>query len=301
MKKIKGFTLIELIVVMAIFMVILAAAMQFMPVVEKIMTFSDVQHDGSAAVTNISTFLENELSPVEYIDLYDSDQDAQSAALEFATKYYEGVLVSGSTKDTHTYASGTVHVLKIDNTNGGRISRFNYNCTFAPGAVTATPIDAENSVLNEAFYDNAEYKVVIGAFSDADITNGGAGSTYEELAANMSAKKTQFTILGEVTRGSSSHPKVYNYNSTASLSMVNIIARGGGGVPTYYVIKNDPTDLSNKSIVSITDASLAQRAAIGGTEARRDGTLDQATRLFYSGGSTDHYTFVYSYGSEINT
>ena len=58
MKRVKGFTLIELIVVLAIFSVIMFGAMSLMTPASKIMTNTENMENGSAAVSSISKYLE---------------------------------------------------------------------------------------------------------------------------------------------------------------------------------------------------------------------------------------------------
>lgn len=313
-KNVKGFTLIELIVVMAIFGIILASAMSLLPGVMKIMLYSDAQDSGSAGVSDISAYLENELSSVEYLDVYNTIGDPGAEAQEFAKKYYEGVLKNGSTVDSATYGKGTIHVLEIDNTNGGRIMHYDYDiATFDPTSMAVALRGTPASPINEARYERTTYNIQLGTFDG--VAGSGTSSTpiipeqqtYEKLSKSLSVDNTTFTINCTMEKGSTTSPKLYSFSSTASLSLINIRARmlttNTPGVKTYFGIKENAS--GDKIIASITDNDPTT-----GSQKRSAGAVDCAYRLFYTAppaapasGTTPpvSYTFVYSYAPEIKT
>ena len=310
-RKVKGFTLIELIVVVAIFSLILAAAMGFLPGVMKIMMYTDAQDSGSAGVSEITSYLENELSSVEYLDVYNTIGNPDDAAEAFVEKYYEGVLKKGSTADSPQYGSGMIHVMEIDNVHGGRIKHYDYSVnTFKPNDYTVTQGTVINSAINEANYGRTTYNIQIGSFDSATAEGEMAvdQQTYEKLAQSLSVDNTTFTIDCRMEKGSTENPKVYNFSSTASMAMINIRARmltsNKPGVITYFGVKENTAGA--KVIASITDNNPAT-----GAQERDAGAVDCAYRLFYTTPATAAnpgdpdppvcYTFVYSYSPEINT
>ena len=94
--KVKGFTLAELIVVMAIFSLVLAAAWSLMGPVGKMMSLADVRESGSANINAIAKYLQVELSSTEYIMPinYIPADEGKAAVNRFVERYYEGVLKS---------------------------------------------------------------------------------------------------------------------------------------------------------------------------------------------------------------
>lgn len=312
--RLKGFTLIELIVVMAIFSIILAAAWSFLPIAMRVTNLADSRHDGDAAVNSISSYLKSELSSVEYLDVYNYDEPPEAAAKKFAQKYYEGVLRMDSTVDAPVYAEGQVHVMTIDNSSGGIISRYTYKTKdgvgFEPSGVYGDMkldfVSKVDSAINLAYYDDSTYHIGLGAFGtdaavDADA-NGipdvfEAGGDYEDFAANTSASNTQFTIVGTQNRNGT----VNTFTSTVSLSLVNILARGGDAVDYYYVVRYNKDHPDQNCIVSIGSAQPTGQAEFFG-HVRWNGALLNPVRLFFDPAKDrTKYTFVYSYSAEIDT
>ncbi len=324
-KLIKGFTLIELIVVMAIFMVIMVAAMALMQPVSKMMTLSEVRESGSAQVNSISKYLQTQFGSVEYIMTanFIPTDNGEAFVNEFVEKYYEGVLKSGAgtTPTANDYGKGKVHVMTIDNTKGGLISEWVYDVSFhlhdGSGYITGTPTYEEYAV-NKAYYDNTTYRIELGLQKGSDATT----VTMTDFMNSVNANNTSFSITAFMTRGVT-NPQVYSFTTTATTPLVNIFERkkadaGSGGTGCvkgkYYVVdeKMDTTttpptysasikdicaiNLSSKSV----DPTLAYSRMTGGLSTvepvwpRPDNTQPV-------NGPNSRYTFVYSFGSEMLT
>ncbi len=322
MKKtnIKGFTLIELIVVMAIFSIIMFGAMSLMKPVSKSMIQSEIYESGNAAVRSITNYLEGQLTPAEFLDVYNyklTDIDKDTIAQNFAQYYYEGVLRSGSGNGTPgttpMYANGKVHVMIINNTPNAEgkvnshIENYVYNVnTFKPGSVTVS-LDSSatiSSAINKAYYDNYRFEIKLGTYDDTTFTL--TPLAYETFAGNANAKNTAFTIRS--TTNKKVNNNVYSFLTNASMSLTNINGRSLGSL-NYYVIDDDPgadagiTSDNNRSIVQIAQGSIHTYDAGKSPLGRSSGSLTKSSRVFYksTGAALDSYTFVYSYGSEINT
>jgi len=259
--KVKGFTLIELIVVMAIFSIILAAAWSFLPIAMKITTLSSARHDGDAAVTAISQYLKSELSPVEYLDIYASKEDTDAVAAAYARNFYEGVLRSGSEIEEDgsdlsklKYADGQIHVLVIDNqigsTDNATVTRYTYNIHCDPNdfkcarAKDAHGNDLKEFFINKAYYDNAKFQIEMGNPSGSGL------QTFEEFkAANptivdedelhrqyvsqfMTADNLRFVIKSVQDRGDQTN----DYETASAINLVNIFSRATAVNPFYYVV-----------------------------------------------------------------
>jgi prepilin-type N-terminal cleavage/methylation domain-containing protein len=323
-KVLKGFTLIELIVVMAIFMVVMAAAMALVQPVSKTMTLADVRETGAAQVNSITRYLQNELGSVEYImpANYIPTDDGKAMVNKFVEEYYEGVLKAGAstTPGASDYGSGKVHVMTIDNVNGGKISEWIYDVTFKlnDGSsgytyITGTPQYKEYAI-NKAYYQNTTYRIEIGDTTTNAMTNFLTGAQSNEYT---------FTITSFVTRGIS-NPQTYKFTSTATTPLVNIVERrknSGSGSKCvkgkYYVVNETldtttPTPTMTRTIQDITDANISSKLAdstltysrqIGGL-ASVEPVLPQVDTDYTAhptSGPNSQYTFVYSFGNEMKT
>lgn len=313
-RNVKGFTLIELIVVLAIFGLILVGAMNLLPPVRKVMTYTEVHEEGNAVVDSITQYLEGSLSSAEYLDVYNtmpaSDADRVALVQGYAQTYYDGVLRGGSgTEDAAiNYASGRIHVMTIDNANGGKISEYVYSCDFGDNANKVAGICniselSGSEAVNKVAYQNYTHEIRLGTYDETTWLD---PSSYVSFASAVTAKNTCFSIKSSTTRNNGND--TYNFYNTASLSLMNIMQRSTTGVPNYFVI-NYPNsgagDTTTKAIVSVTAPHSSRKANTALTQAPYD-QIPSNTRVFYTeppAGSTalDNYTLIYSYGSEINT
>ncbi len=309
--KVKGFTLIELIVVMAIFGIIMFGAMNLIRPVTKMMVQSDVYEGGNAAVTSISNYLEGELSTAEYLIASNTIPSDNGVALveEFVKSYYEGVLKAGCTADAPQYGKGKVHVMTIDNTQNGKISNYIYEVSFALGAPNVTLRSTQEYAINKAYYDAYSFTIKAGLYED-NTFDPTQPDTYEQLIANLSTKETVFTIQASTERMNTT----YSFLSNATMSLVNIYNRNGKGVPGAYYVVNEEYDTTNaeltKKIVDITTPNLSKQGETYSdnngadhpfTVSRQYGSVLTGSKVQYVDGSTDGYCFVYSYGAEMDT
>ncbi|MDE6707538.1 MAG: type II secretion system GspH family protein [Oscillospiraceae bacterium] len=309
-KKLKGFTLIELIVVMAIFGIILVAAMQLMLPASKVMVQSEHYENQQAVVTNISNYLESVLTPAEFMDIYNGNRDPGTIAQSYAENYYEGVLRSGSDVNSPTFATGKIHVLELDNSGTNTILKnYVYDADFTTGSVSVAynPLETVDNAINNAYYDNYNLQIRVGAFDE---------NTWNDLLSqpdflsNVSASNTVFTIKSE-TR-SAVNGTVHTSYHTEFMALGNIFNNSTANL-NYYVIDEkaapppanplDPPDPNILSIVQIATPNItARKLDASMTNARWAGTLSDRTRSDYAvpTSAIENYYFVYSYGSDIS-
>lgn len=301
--KVKGFTLAELIVVMAIFGIVMFGALQLVRPVMKMMIQADVHEGGNAAVSSISGYIENELSGAEYlivknslpaVDPNTNVMDATSVR-EFVKTYYEGVLKAGCTATSPAYGKGKVHVMTIDNTQNGKISSYVYDVSFAPGAVP-TLASSQEYAVNKAYYDNFSFQLKPGAYStmnefdSATFTN---TTDMQDILMNLTAKETTFTIKATASRNRAD----YSFLSVSSMSLINLYNRKGGPVTGVYYVVDEREDTSDPNNI-VTEKYIADRGEQNLTVVPK---ILSGIKVDVTSTSNDGYTFIYSYGAEIDT
>ncbi len=124
-RKLKGFTLIELMIVLAIFAVILSLVMSFIDPVSKLMKTTSTRERTAAYVDNISEYIDNSLHYARFIRVYNGDfcDEDETARLNDDIKLAEKKAAELLVKDMLNDAvdeecqpiKGQVRVLKLIN------------------------------------------------------------------------------------------------------------------------------------------------------------------------------------------
>ena len=320
--KVKGFTLIELIVVMAIFTIILASAMQLLGPMSKLMTQAEVTENGSAYTSNIAAQLENEFGSVEHIDCYNTNTDMYDRVLKFAEYYYEGILRAGSTSAAPRYGTGTIHVLVINNSNAATfdgttqpaapslnapwrnavIEKYEYTADFTTGNVTVnfvTPSStADTEMINRAAYDDYNFEIKLGTYDESNweevpsMTDLGASATTAGLAFSIKAMTN--------SQKNGSYYDVYGNASTALVNVANHSMR-------YYGL-NEALDSGSSDPDAPHVFTIAPIRSVSNQEANADMTGSRKYNMLFdmrndfatTSNRIDNYMFIYSYGAEID-
>ena len=319
MRKFKGFTLIELIVVLATFSIIMFGALSLMTPVSKMMVQADVHEGASAAATNITRYLEQELSGAEYLYAGNgllTPEKREQYLKDYVTDYYEGVLKAGSTPESPNYAGGKIHLLMIDNTKDAKISRYTYEYEsfgITDNPTYKTPVEQVEYAVNKAYYDDYDFEIQVGSYDDLTafdnaVINGnflvsGEGKIYDSIA---------FTVK---TTANANHTD-YHFLTSTAFPLVNPANRSGVyPEKNYYVITqkkvtvDGTTEKIENSIIDIADADASsQKYASPDYELCRHKWNAKSVNIFpYSTSGVnpennkDGYWFIYSYGSEIKT
>lgn len=199
-RNLKGFTLVELIVVMAVFGIIMLGAMQFLDPVSRMMKGASLQEANSATVDNIKRYFEGTLryasavnihngdlseldaSGTSYVALSGTEEERQKKAVtNFVNAYFRDMA-----DNNNNPIKGEVHLMKIDNDNGGKIteSLFKFEAGYTyydwvadptdlvnggswsdpkivpPASVTMTSFD--QSVINDVYYKDYSIFATLG-------------------------------------------------------------------------------------------------------------------------------------------
>lgn len=187
-KNPKGFTLVELVVVMAVFGIIMLGAMQFLNPVNRMMKGASLQESNSATVDNIKRYFESTLRYASSVYVYNGDlketdlsgnpfviagteEARQTQAVRSFVDYY----FRDKADNNNNPIKGEVHLMKIDNDNGGKIteSLFNFEAGYTyydwntsnyevvpPASVTMTSFD--QSVINDVYYKDYSVFATLG-------------------------------------------------------------------------------------------------------------------------------------------
>lgn len=119
----KGFTLIELIIVMAIFSILLMAVISIAQPVSKIFKHADSSEKAYSYSNNIQIYLQNQLEYVDNLVIYTEDKlpcATNELARRFVDTYYKDVVTKSKTsssadKDATVYMNGKAYVLRLVN------------------------------------------------------------------------------------------------------------------------------------------------------------------------------------------
>ncbi len=134
----KGFTLIELIIVMAVFSILMVAVMSIISPLTKIVKRASLQQANNAAVDNIKRYMEGSIRYADCIEVYVGDfadfngnSITVPAGLDeetyVARTFIENHYMNRTNPGTEDPLTGKVRMLKIDNADNGRITEYEWD------------------------------------------------------------------------------------------------------------------------------------------------------------------------------
>lgn len=134
----KGFTLVELIIVMAVFSILMVAVMSIINPLSKIVKKASLQEANTAAVDNVKRYMEGTLRYSDCIEVYvgdlvDFNGNPLSAPVGLdketfaARNFIENHYMNRTNPGTEDPLTGKVRMLKVDNGNGGKITEYEWD------------------------------------------------------------------------------------------------------------------------------------------------------------------------------
>lgn len=313
----KGFTLVELVIVMAIMSILLVAVMSMTAPASRIFKRTSVGDNSYSIANNIENYLKRNLEYAENVWTFDS-RDAMAANIpaavrEFKHSYYQNVCMATSEGlDGHcAYVQGKIHVLHLSNETG-MIDHTVYTfLNSSTDVITAGSTETAVEAVNPAYFkgDNARYHIHY-AYGATELETVNAGGNVkrnsdtdpfyqlvterdgENVDGRMNHQALSIVVnKGTVNAGEFEGPAVL---TVAPLPFTNISVRNN--IPNRRMVQEDGKEGTN-------DFKIQGDATLGAQ-------YNQAANSFenFAGGGTplpvsssqDIY-FIYSYADEIKT
>ncbi len=324
-KNLKGFTLIELIVVMAIFSLLMAGALALVDPVEKInKTASDFEKT-NAYVDNIQDYLQDSLRYAENVWVYQgnmSDAELKDEAEDFRQKYYNETI---TTKDgSHVvYTKGNMRIITILNSDvsdgSGGIQNDSNGTPMCKGQIllnkfeyesdsSITNIGISETQLNPTFFTkDFDFAYLLGASqlvnSGSDNTakvetiSDGSGINFENFSMGIvTYDKAEYSKLSSPADGE--YPFTCQY-TVATIPLINIINRHNGGLPKEYYVYGKKDDGMGNMITDTSKIEFQQSISMNPSfPSLTSSKLDGNPRV--SGNINDNIYIIYSLTDEVN-
>lgn len=241
-KKLKGFTLIELIIVMAVFGILMVAVMSIMNPLSKIVKKASLQEANAAAVDNMKRYMEGSLRYSDCIEVFVGDlvdfdgntvADEDTAVLKFIENHYTNRTNPGSENPL----TGKVRMLKIDNADAGKVTEYEWD--FKSG-YTYVQFGYDGKKIQQQVVDSLGVPL-----TDAE-GNPLMEDIYGVEPAVLSNKKVDNSVINPVYYENYSFYFVPGYNNTQNVHDDALINSAG------FDTSQDSADTYYTSVVPIT-------------------------------------------------
>lgn len=274
-KVLKGFTLVELIIVMAVFSLLMLGAMSLVDPVSRIYKHSNDFEKTYSYVDNIQNYLQGTLQYADNVWVYQgsmTDDQIKDEVFEFKEAFYKDI-VSTNNGTTVKYSKCTIHVLTLLNSDlnvsatetypKGQILDRSITCISNDTKAAMGSLGDYTPQLNDTFFtEKYSYDYVLGASSlvrtgDSVMVNSLDPSNVESVAPGLNASSFSIGIVtydssqnkdgtNKVNNVSAVMPtsgSAYTYRtydpssqySVANIPLMNIINRKGAINNSYYV------------------------------------------------------------------
>lgn len=284
-KTLKGFTLVELIIVLAIFSVILALVMSFIDPVSDLMKKTSIRERTAAYSDNISEYIDNSLHYAKYLYVYQGGLFSHGNTTQAATPQQVAADIvrnnlDGAVDKTKTPIEGKVRIMKFDNTpdadgHVGQIYEavYNFECGNSANSVppTITEIPGQSDfkpVLNPEHFENYNYHYSIGYY-DFKAFSASPGSHDSWLVAKQD--KGGNDMANQIA--------IDNFP-------INIIAYGNSESDARYMVERDKGGGVKENVPAFKSPSHMSTVSMALINARNIGRSDVVD--YYSFNSTDN-------------
>lgn len=201
----KGFTLMELMVVMAIMSILLVAVMSMTTPASRIFKRTAVSDNVYSAADNITGYLQRTLEYADNVWIMDSSEpeskNLQKTAQAFKDCYYNNV-IKGTSETTWKYVGCKVHILHLSNKTG-EITESTYEFSDSTADIPSkSTLDVP--VLNENYfrgdYDDYNFRYVLGATSLEPVldSSGERKMSGSEIIYCLKAEKDSETVKSTI-------------------------------------------------------------------------------------------------------
>lgn len=330
----KGFTLVELMVVMAIMSILLLAVMSMTTPTSRMFRRTAVSDNVYSAADNMTGYLQRKLEYADNVWLLDSSVDEagdlKALASAFKECYYKNVIKGTGTSSATDckFVSGKVHVLELDNSTGKifeTVYKFDASNNPTLSAIKDSNGIERVEVLNPNYfsgdYANYYFRYILGATTLEAATNstGERKMVGSEIVYCAKSEKDGSTVGGNLTNQAvtlvackgDDEPKkpagesYYEFigptvATVANLPFTNISSRKNGNSPVARLVV--PGSTITADIYSQTDITNIPAAYQVGYKRANNEIVKNSFYNFASGNKVsfdNNIIFVFSYADEL--
>ena len=197
--KLKGFTLVELIVVMAIFSVLMAGALALTTPVSKMYKNTALAEKTYSYAHNIQEYIQGALEYSDSLYVYTEDKlgttftnDKKALAEDFRKKHYDNVVTSDD-GTTSRPIKGKIYIMRLLNKADGSIPAGQITLTeYSFDGDNLTLSSPERTMLNDVYFSSSDsnysYSYTLGASKLVTVdtpTGGDEDSVYKAVKSDV--------------------------------------------------------------------------------------------------------------------
>lgn len=217
MKKLKGFTLVELIVVMVIFSMIMIAALSLLAPITNVYHNTAVYEHARASSDNVRLYIEDNLKYADKLRVVYNVEDSAGVPSDVLSEAQ--ALVDAYKNMSGEYGVGDsdnpLYIMKLDNVDKGKISIYKFD-----GAPSSVSVGTPYKQINENLYNDYEFSFSLPNTSTENPgTFGVSNASLDIHIYKYIFDRSLNTRVLEDT----------NYSTTATFSFVNLRETIAGG------------------------------------------------------------------------
>lgn len=234
--KLKGFTLVELIVVIAVFGLLMAAALSLLQPINGVFRSTATYAEGSAMIDNVSKYIEDNLRYSNRLRVYDSVSVADESVFvnTYTKQLQDDFLLKSTERVSKVINDEKIYTIKIDNPEisradleadtlnksylgSGRITLWVYDVAsskwVAPdGSLSTDVVRNKESAVNPEFYSQYSYTTTL-------------EESYDEISAkDVSNLYLKLNLFYNEKPHDASRPLINtNLNNVVAFPLVNLV------------------------------------------------------------------------------